>query len=228
MSLLPSGYAPDREADLLGANDTREGVMLQLPRHRDGGLTLDELAQRVGVSRNAIRQHITALERDGLVRPVGLRRTGRRPSRAYGLTTLGGERFPRQYDRLALSLLEAIDDRLGHEAAEAVLDAMVEDLARVWLPELERLGPAERKERVVTLMNELGYHADPAEGGDGVRAVNCVFHNVARRNRAVCRFDERLLSRLLGDEVRLTSCMALGDGACVFASLRGAPAADEG
>src|SRR5690606_7870759 len=165
MSLLASRYAAAGRPRMIGSGDTRDDVMLHLLRNREGGLTLDELAERVGVSRNAVRQHITALERDGLVRPVGLRRTGRRPSRAYGLTTLGGERFPRQYDRLALSLLEAIDDRLGHEAAEAVLDAMVEDLARVWLPELERLGPAERKERVVTLMNELGYHADPAEGG---------------------------------------------------------------
>ncbi|HEX7002002.1 MAG TPA: helix-turn-helix domain-containing protein [Trueperaceae bacterium] len=205
---------------MLGPNDTRRGVMFHLLQNREDGLTLDELATIVGVSRNAIRQHITGLERDGLVRPIGVRRTGRRPSRAYGLTELGGEHFPRQYDRLALSLLEAIDDRLGPEAAEDVLDAMVEDLASVWLPELDRMTGEARRKRVLALMNELGYHAGPAEdAAGGLRAVNCVFHNVARRNRAVCRFDEKLLSRLLGDEVRLTSCMALGDGACVFAQL---------
>jgi len=202
---------------MIGSGDTRDDVMLHLLRNREGGLTLDELAERVGVSRNAVRQHITALERDGLVRPVGLRRTGRRPSRAYGLTAEGGERFPRQYDRLALALLEAVHERLGPEAAEAVLEAMVDDLARAWLPELERLAPEARRRRVLEVMNELGYHASPAEDGAGLKAVNCVFHNVARRNRAVCRFDERLLSRLLGAPVRLTSCMALGDGACVFA-----------
>lgn len=205
---------------MLGPNDTRRGVMLHLLRNREAGMTLDELAGIIGVSRNAIRQHITGLERDGLVKPVAVRRTGRRPSRAYGLTELGGEHFPRQYDRLALSLLEAIDERLGPEAAEVVLDAMVEDLALAWLPELERLEREARRERVLGLMNELGYHAGPAaEPEDGIRAVNCVFHNVARRNRAVCRFDEKLLSRLLGDEVRLTSCMALGDGACLFADV---------
>ena len=202
---------------MLGQSDTRGDVMLHLLRNRERGLTLDELAERVGVSRNAIRQHITALERDGLVGPVGLRRTGRRPSRAYGLTAEGGERFPRQYDRLALALLEAIHERLGEDAAEAVLEVMVEDLSRPWLPELERLAPDERRARVVEIMNDLGYHATRAEDGQGVKAVNCVFHNVARRNRAVCRFDERLLSRLLGEQVRLTLCMALGDGACVFA-----------
>ncbi len=204
---------------MLGTGDTREGVMLQLLINRESGLTLDELAARVGVTRNAIRQHVTALERDGLVRAVALRRTGRRPSRAYGLTALGGERFPRQYDRLALSLLRAIGSSLGGDATESVLDAMVEDLASAWLPELERLDPGSRTQRVVGLMNELGYHAAPAANGD-VRAVNCVFHNVASRDRAVCRFDERLLSRLLGREVRLSACMALGDGACVFGDLR--------
>lgn len=213
---------------MLGVNETRRDMMLHLLRNRVDGLTLDELASMLGVSRNAVRQHMTAMERDGLVQPVGLRRTTRRPSRAYGLTTKGGEQFPRQYDRLALSLLEAIDGRLGPEAAEVVLDAMVDDLASAWTPELERLPAAERRGRVLELMNELGYHAgpvDPEEGG-GLRAVNCVFHNVARRNRAVCRFDEKLLSRLLGDEVRLTSCMALGDGSCVFAKVA-APAAGE-
>ncbi len=200
---------------MLGSRDTRDDVMLHLLRHREGGLTLDELAARVGVSRNAVRQHITALERDGLVRPVALRRTGRRPSRAYGLTAEGGERFPRQYDRLALAVLEAVRSRLGEAATESVLDAMAEDLARAWLPELERLAPDARRARVLELMNELGYHAQVADGG--LKAVNCVFHNVARRDRAVCRFDERLLSRLLGEEVRLTSCMALGDPSCVFA-----------
>lgn len=192
--------------------------MLHLLTNRESGLTLDDLAGLVGVSRNAVRQHITGLERDGLVSAVAWRRSGRRPSRVYGLTEQGGERFPRQYDRLALSLLEAIDEHLGPEAAEKVLDAMVSDLATAWLPELEGLGPAQRRSRVLDLMNDLGYHAGAAGDSEagGVRAVNCVFHNVARRNRAVCRFDEKLLSALLGDEVRLTSCMALGDGSCVF------------
>src|SRR5690606_19927832 len=104
MSLLSSRYAAAGEGWMLGQNDTRRGVMLHLLRNREVGMTLDELAGIIGVSRNAIRQHITGLERDGLVKPIAVRRTGRRPSRAYGLTELGGEHFPRQYDRLALSL----------------------------------------------------------------------------------------------------------------------------
>lgn len=200
-------------------SDTRRDLMNILLQHKQRGQTLDELADRLGISRNAVRQHVTAMERDGLVRPIALRRTGRRPSRAYGLTVEGGEGFPRQYDRLALTMLESLRGTLGDEAVERVLTAMVEDLAEPWLGELEALEPEARRRHVVQIMNELGYHADVDAAADGVAAVNCVFHNVAAKTRAVCRFDEKLLSRLLGAGVLLTSCMAEGDGACVFGRL---------
>lgn len=200
-------------------SDTRRDLMSILLRHKEHGQTLDEMAARLGISRNAVRQHVTAMERDGLVRPVAFRRTGRRPSKAYGLTIEGGEGFPRQYDRLALTMLESLRATLGDEAVESVLTAMVEDLVEPWLVELEALEPEARRRRVVQIMNELGYHANVDAAAEGVAAVNCVFRNVAAKTRAVCRFDEKLLSRLLGDGVLLSSCMAEGDGACVFSRL---------
>ncbi len=200
-------------------SDTRRDLMLLLLSQKADGLTLDELAERLGITRNAVRQHITAMERDGLVRHVAMRPTGRRPSRAYGLTVAGGEAFPRQYDRLALQMLESLRSTIGDEAVETVLDDMVEALAATWLPELELLGNIARRRHVVGIMNELGYHAHEDPEAEGVGAVNCVFHNVAAKTRAVCRFDEKLLSRLLGEKVLLQSCMAEGDEACVFSRL---------
>src|SRR5690606_15793380 len=137
-------------------------------------------------------------------------------------TESGAEEFPRRYDLLALSLLEALRDTAGDEVTENVLNALVDKVAMRWLPALERLAPATRAIEVVRLMNKLGYHARGvagAEHGSAIEAVNCVYHRVARETRIVCRFDERLLSRLLGDTVSLTSCMAEGDGSCVFARL---------
>lgn len=200
-------------------SDTRRDLMLLLLSHKADGLTLDELAERLAITRNAVRQHITAMERDGLVRHVAMRPTGRRPSRAYGLTQAGGEAFPRQYDRLALQMLESLRATIGDDAVETVLDDMVESLASQWLPELDPLDEEARRQRVVDLMNELGYHAHLDPEAEGVGAVNCVFHNVAAKTRAVCRFDEKLLSRLLGEKVLLQSCMAEGDAECVFSRL---------
>lgn len=209
-------------ADPVRQLDTRSALLDALLENKQDGLTLDQLATHLGVSRNAVRQHVTALERDGLVSATGMRQGTRRPSRTYGLTDSGAEEFPRRYDLLALSLLEALRDTIGDEGTETVLNALVDRVAARWLPALERLEPGPRAAEVVRTMNRLGYHAHAVNGdqpGSGIEAVNCVYHRVARETRIVCRFDERLLSRLLGETVGLTSCMAEGDGSCVFAQL---------
>lgn len=201
------------------ALDTRAALLAALLDNKSDGLTLEELAARLEVSRNAVRQHITALERDGLVTARGLRKGPRRPSRTYGLTDKGEEEFPRRYDLLAVSLLQALRHSLGDEATEGVLLTMVKEIAQRWLPRLEALEPEQRRGEVVKIMNRLGYRAHAAPEVGGVAAVNCVYHRVARETRAVCRFDEALLSTLLGADVRLTACMAEGEGSCVFARL---------
>src|SRR5262245_16706050 len=52
-------------------DSTRGRVIARL---RGGPCTVDELAAELGLTDNAIRQHLTALERDGVVRHAGVRR----------------------------------------------------------------------------------------------------------------------------------------------------------
>lgn len=198
---------------------TRDALMRELLEVKPAGLTLDELAQRLGVTRNAVRQQVTTLERDGLVVHNGSRPSGRRPSRTYGLTERGLESFPRRYGDLSVALLDAVRGRVGEEMAEEILMQMAEDIAADWLPRLEPLDPQERRTQVVALMNQLGYHASLGTDGEPVSAVNCIYRQLASRNSSVCRFDERLVTLLLGHEVHLTSCMVEGEGACVFSRL---------
>lgn len=196
---------------------TRDALLTQLLAAKPDGLTLQQLGERVGVTRTAIRQHMTALEKDGLVTQNGVIPTGRRPSRTYGLTERGRETFQRRYDLLSLSMLAAMRAHLGEGGTEQVLMAMADALAADWSTELSHLTGEQRRHAVVNKMQQLGYHARLKEDGQQVEALNCIFHRVAAASRAVCRFDERLVTLLLGTEVKLTSCMAEGDRSCVFA-----------
>lgn len=208
-------------------SESRSIILHLLLRHKDAGLTLDELSGELGISRNAIRQHVDVLERGGLVRVAGRRTaTGGRPSRSYGLTEAGLETFPRQYDMLAEGMLATVREELGEEALEALLARMAHDVAVGQRDVLATLPEAARREAVVALMNRLGYEAHVEEDGTIV-AVNCVFHKLAAKTRAVCRYDERLLSNLLGYGVRLGGCMQDGANGCAFvaASQVGAGAA---
>jgi predicted ArsR family transcriptional regulator len=53
---------------------------------RQGERTVEELAQALVLTDNAVRAHLVTLERDGLVRQAGLRRGLSKPAYAYALT----------------------------------------------------------------------------------------------------------------------------------------------
>lgn len=182
---------------------------------RGSGATAEELAGALGVTRTAVSQQLTALERDGLVEKSGRRVTGGRPSRTYVLTDAGRERFPRHYGLLAASLVRHARDVYGDEGLEELLGRMAEEVARDLSPRLEGKAGTERKLEVVRLLNELGYEATLTADG-AIEAVNCVFRHVANETRAACTFDVQLLGALLGEDVKHGDCMADGHACCNF------------
>lgn len=64
---------------------------------RRSSRTVEELAQALGLTDNAVRAHLAALERDGLARQHGVRRGGGKPAYAYELTTEAERLFPKAY-----------------------------------------------------------------------------------------------------------------------------------
>ncbi|HZA91639.1 MAG TPA: winged helix-turn-helix domain-containing protein, partial [Gemmatimonadales bacterium] len=53
---------------------------------RDGHTTVEDLARALNLTDNAVRTHLSALERDGLVVQSGLRRGVGKPAYTYVLT----------------------------------------------------------------------------------------------------------------------------------------------
>ena len=80
-------------------------------------------------------------------------------------------------------------------------------------------GLAERVNAVTETMLELGYDATAhfAEGSATIEAQNCVFHQLAIKNPAICRFDLAMLETATGMIVDHKSCMARGEAKCCFA-----------
>lgn len=195
----------------------REQLVRLLLREKQG-LTVDELASALRVSRNAVRQHLAVLEKEGLVAAADLRRKIGRPSHVYRLTALGVEAFPKQYALLSRELLAALKRVHGPDGTRKVLEAMAESLAEALAPQVRGHTPAERLASAVALMNRLEYDArvDERDGEAGIAAFNCVFSDVAPEHREVCDFDVDLLSRLVGHPVSHRECMAAGAGLCRF------------
>lgn len=198
----------------------RRRVLLRHLLRNKTGATVDELALALGVTRTAVRQHLAASMRDGLVARGAERASGGRPNQLYVLTDAGKEEFPRHYSWFAQLLVDAISDEHG----VAGLRARLGRIGAAVVAQLRGRAPegASRRERVKqlsVLMDELGYDARVARdvgGAPVIEADNCVFHNLAMKNPAICQFDLSVLSGYTHSKVELHECMAKGGHVCRF------------
>ena len=82
------------------------GQVVQLLRR--GEATVNELAEALNLTDNAVRSHLLTLERDGLVRQSGKRTATRKPEVLFSLTPEAGQLFPKAYDLLFNQLLHSL------------------------------------------------------------------------------------------------------------------------
>jgi predicted ArsR family transcriptional regulator len=204
-------------ADFFG--ERRKQLLRHLLRHKTGA-AVDELAAALGVTRTAVRQHLAALMRDGLVAAGASRASGGRPQQLFVLTEEGKEGFPRHYSWFAQLLVEEITKEHG----AAGLRARLGRIAAGVVAQLQQQHPTRsmsNREKIETLsgvMDELGYDARMGRPGDGrtIEADNCVFHELAMKHPEICQFDLALLSGYTGSKVELHECMARGGHVCRF------------
>ena len=148
------------------------------------------LADRLGVSPTAVRQHLDTLGALGLVtRRKALTQPGR-PTYLYRLSAEGKRAFPKRYELLLGHLIEVLLERHGPDAVAEVVEAAARRLAERMRGQFDRGDPRLRWERLVDwLEEELAWQADvTAEAGGRRRVVihHCPFQDVARVHPAVC------------------------------------------
>ncbi|MHB9797676.1 helix-turn-helix transcriptional regulator [Pseudomonas sp. MT3] len=197
---------------LQGMGRTQQDLLAAL-LYRAGGMSIDELAEQLAVTRTAVRQHLAALERDALVVRGPTRPTGRRPEQLYLLSAQGRELFPRQYQLLADLLIGEIAELLGHDT----LMRMMRKLGNRLATELEASPVAEP--RIAEHLNETGYEAQIIARSSGeleIVAHNCVFHHLADLYPEVCELDLALIGTLGGHPVEHLECMHRGGQVCRF------------
>ena len=183
--------------------------ILELLLKAETPLSVPALAGAIGISRNAAHQQVVALEREGLIERGSAIRTKGRPSQGYRLSAAGRATFPRQYALLARQLLGELARHLGPDDLHRALQRIGLSLADSLRAEV---GDEPDSAAIAGLMRELGYQSR-ADGAE-IEAHNCVFHDLAMADPAICEVDLALLRSLTGKEVDHRRCMALGGRSC--------------
>src|SRR5262245_17536245 len=91
--------------------------------------TVNDLADNLGLTDNAVRAHLITLERDGLIRQSGLQKGVRKPHFAYELTPEAEHLFPKAYDTLLNQFITVLKARLSPRAFRQALRAVGRSLA---------------------------------------------------------------------------------------------------
>jgi predicted ArsR family transcriptional regulator len=198
--------------------------ILELLLKTEQPMSVQALSGALGISRNAAHQQMVSLEREGLVERAAAIRTRGRPSQGYRLSAAGKATFPRQYALLARQLLEELSRHLGPEELHQALTRIGVSLADSLRSEV-RGNADEAVSLIAGVMRELGYesHSIEGEAGTEIEAHNCVFHDLAMAEPAICEVDLSLLRALSGKTVEHRRCMARGEGSCRFAFGRSKP-----
>ena len=88
---------------------TTRGRVLALLRW--GPRTVNDLARSLELTDNAVRLHLSALERDGLVEQEGVRRGIGKPAHVFQLTSEAESLFPKAYATLLGEVLGMVSER---------------------------------------------------------------------------------------------------------------------
>ena len=179
--------------------DSSRGRIVTLLRGA-GGLTADDIAAKLALTRSAVRAQLTGMERDGLVRRVGQRAGTTRPSHVFALTPEVEQLLSSAYIPLLTHLIDTFAEGLPAGEVETILRQAGRKLADELSHGRRPAGDlAARVAMVSEMMNEqLGAltHVE-ANGGYVIRGAGCPLAALTGKHPGVCLAMESLVAEVL-------------------------------
>jgi predicted ArsR family transcriptional regulator len=194
-------------------DSTRGRVVILL---RDGDSTVEELAERLELTDNAVRAHLTTLERDGLVQQSGVRRGARKPHFTYSLTSEAEKLFPKAYDALLNQLIAVLKGRLDEQELVGVLREVGRGIAAS--ASSGRQDDLEsRVQTALAVLAAIGGAAEVEQLEDKfiIHSSGCPLAAAVTVHPEVCQLAETLVSEIVKAPVR-ECCDRVGSPRCRF------------
>jgi predicted ArsR family transcriptional regulator len=190
---------------------------------REGPVSAEKLAQNVGVTAMAVRQHLYALKADGLVTYQEHSKGRGRPVKLWRTTEKADVHFADTHAALTSDLIAQMRKAFGDRGLDRLLKLRTAEQAKLYGEEVQDKRSLKARVYALARIREReGYMAevrrDP-ETGDLLLVENhCPVCAAARVCTGLCREEIHLFERVLGRHVRverLTHIVA-GAGRCTY------------
>ncbi|MGF1486214.1 MAG: helix-turn-helix transcriptional regulator [Prochloraceae cyanobacterium] len=180
------------------------------------------LADRLSVSGMAIRQHLYALQKEGLITYTEEARSQGRPAKMWQLTPQADRFFPSGYADLTLSLINSMSEAFGDEGLEKLLDVRTKQQKESYIAKIPQTGSLKNRiEALAELRTDEGYMAEIIQKEDGSWLLienHCPICAAAEACTGLCARELELFQTVLGEEIEVkrTEHIIKGDRRCAY------------
>lgn len=188
---------------------------------REGAVTAKQIADELSMTTMGARQHLQALEDDGLLAFEDLKVKVGRPTRHWSLTQKGHAQFADRHGELTIQVIEAVESLFGTDGLQKVADEREAQTYQFYAAQLEQCRTLEQKlARLVELRQQEGYMAEFEVKGKGFILIenHCPICKAATRCPSLCQSELNVFQRLLGEEytVSRSEHIVSGERRCVY------------
>ncbi|HXD09622.1 MAG TPA: winged helix-turn-helix transcriptional regulator [Anaerolineales bacterium] len=195
---------------------TKDKILQTLLRHPR--ITINEIAEAVGINAISVRHHLSNLEREGLIAAEEERHGVGRPRLMYSLTEDGMERFPTKYLRLTTRLLAQMKETLPGPAVANLFSQVAEDMAKDYAEQIKGLSMEERLDFVKDMLAEEGFTVEWEKKGKEyqIHEITCPYYQIGIAHPEVCTVDQTLISKMLALPASKVQCILNGAAHCTY------------
>jgi predicted ArsR family transcriptional regulator len=178
------------------------GKILDLLRTQEW--TVNELAEQLRVTDNAVRAHLASLERDRLVAQSGMKPGIRKPHTTYALGPEAEQLFPKAYGRLVALFMSIFSRQVKPNVLRAGMRAVGRTLAQEHLHEWRGKTRQHRIDAALGILKELGGAAAFREedGKHFIYGNGCPIAAATANHPEACLLAESLLTEIIGSPVK--------------------------
>jgi DeoR family suf operon transcriptional repressor len=188
-------------------------TLLRKPR-----VTINELAEAVGINAISVRHHLTNLTAEGLISADEERHGVGRPRLVYSLTEDGMEKFPTKYLRLTTRLLDQMKDSMPGPVVAKLFSQIAEDMANEYSDQMKGLSMEERLDFVKAMLAREGFTVEWEKKGSDyqIHEISCPYYQIGVAHPEVCTVDQTLISKMLALPASKVQCILDGGTHCTY------------
>jgi len=191
------------------------GKILELVRTEER--TVNDLADALRLTDNAVRAHLASLERDRLIAQSGMKPGLRKPHVTYTLGPEAEHLFPKAYGRLVSLLMSIFSRQIKPRNLRAGMRTAGRSVAHEHLRELQGKTRGQRIDAALGILKELGGAASFREedGKHFIYGNGCPIAAATANHPEACLLAESLLTEIIGSPVK-ECCIRGSTPSCRF------------